>query len=158
SQPRRPHHGEDQEMKKVFGITLSMAAAAGCASTPPGPGATPAAPAVAATTAPGGTPASPAPGARVTPDAPFRQAAPAPGGDVPFHVPAFKRSKLKNGLEVVLAEFHDLPLVDLNLVVKSGGGINPPGMAGLADMTAKMLTEGTKNRTALELADQTAFL
>jgi predicted Zn-dependent peptidase len=140
-------------VKRATGILVTACAAAACASTTPPP------PTAAAPTAAGPAPAAaPVVAARVTPDATFRQAAPAPGADVAFHVPSFKRFKLKNGLEVVLAEFHDLPLVDLNLVVKSGGGANPPGMAGLADMTAKMLTEGTKNRSALDIADQTAFL
>jgi predicted Zn-dependent peptidase len=73
-------------------------------------------------------------------------------------VPKFGRFKLKNGLEVVLAEFHDLPLVELNLVVKSGGAANPPDLAGLADMTRRMLDEGTKTRSALAIADELARL
>jgi predicted Zn-dependent peptidase len=101
---------------------------------------------------------APVPPPRETPDAAFRQGPPAPGPEPSFHVPAFKRFKLKNGLEVVLAEFHDLPLVDMNLVVKAGGGANPADEAGLADLTARMLDEGTKNRSALEIADQVAAL
>jgi predicted Zn-dependent peptidase len=73
-------------------------------------------------------------------------------------VPTFKRFKLKSGLEVILAEVHDLPLVDLHLVVKTGGGANPPGSAGLADLCANMLDEGTKDRTAIEIADRIAYL
>ena len=73
-------------------------------------------------------------------------------------MPAFKRFKLKNGLEVILAEFHDLPLVDVSLVIKAGGGANPPELAGLAEMTANMLDEGTKTRSALDIADEMAVL
>jgi zinc protease len=98
----------------------------------------------------------------VTPDAPFRASPPAGGPEPTFAVPTFKRFKLKNGLEVVLAEFHDLPLVDLNLVIKSGGAANPPDLAGLADMTRRMLDEGTKTgartRGASEIADELARL
>jgi predicted Zn-dependent peptidase len=141
----------------VVAAVAAALAAVGCASTPPAP-----APATAAATAPAAgqaqAPAPARPPARVTPDAPFRQQAPAPGPEPSFRVPAFKRFKLKNGLTVVLAELHDLPLVNLGLVVKSGGGANPPGEAGLADMTARMLTEGTTHRTAPEIADQTAAL
>jgi predicted Zn-dependent peptidase len=95
---------------------------------------------------------------RATPDAPFRAEAPPPGPEPSFKVPPFKRFRLRNGLEVALAEFHDLPLVDFNLIVKSGGGANPPALAGLADMTARMLVEGTKNRSALQIADEVAQL
>jgi zinc protease len=95
---------------------------------------------------------------RVTPDATFR-ASPPPGGAEPtFAVPDFKRFKLKNGLEVILAEFHELPLVDLNLYIKAGGAANPADLAGLADLTRRMLEEGTKTRTAPEIADQLASL
>ena len=95
---------------------------------------------------------------RETPDAPFRQLAPPPGPEPTFQPPKWKRFKLKNGLEVFLVEFHDLPLVDLNLMIKTGGAANPPDRAGLADLTAHMLDEGTKSRSALAIADQVAAL
>ena len=72
--------------------------------------------------------------------------------------PHWTRFKLKNGLEVFLVEFHDLPLVDFSLIVKTGWAANPPDKAGLADLTARMLDEGTKTRGALEIADQVAGL
>jgi zinc protease len=127
----------------------SPAPAAGSAAAVPGPAAPPemAAPAATSTVAPG-----------QTPDAPFRQAPPAAAAEPAFTVPAFKRFKLKNGLQVVLAEFHDLPLVDFNLIIKTGGAANPPALAGLADMTRRMLDEGSKTRSAPEIADQMAFL
>jgi zinc protease len=95
---------------------------------------------------------------RLTPDAPFRQQAPAAGPEPTFRVPAFKRFKLKSGLEVFLAESHDLPLLDLHMVVKTGGAANPAGAAGLADLTANMLDEGTKTRSAIEIADRIGHL
>jgi zinc protease len=101
------------------------------------------------------TPAVPA---RMTPDATYRQQAPAAAPEPTFHPPPWKRFKLKNGLEVFLIEFHDLPLVDFNLMIKTGGAANPADKAGLADLTAKMLDEGTKTRSALEIADQIAGL
>jgi len=134
-------------------------AGAGCASEPPLPPATAATPAPAAPAAPkpAALPeASPPP--RETPDAPFRAQPPTGVAEPSFVVPKFGRFKLKNGLEVVLAEFHDLPLVELNLVIKSGGAANPPEMAGLADMTRRMLDEGTKTRSALAIADELARL
>jgi predicted Zn-dependent peptidase len=102
--------------------------------------------------------ARPAQAYPLTPDAEFRAAPPEPAPPAPYKVPSFERFRLKNGLEVVLAEAHDLPLVDLSLVVKTGGGANPPGLAGLADLTANMLDEGTKTRSALQIADELATL
>jgi zinc protease len=139
---------------------------AGCATgaqqklpTATSPAATTSGPALAETT-PTPVKAEPVPSvpARETPDAPYRQQAPGPGPEVAFHPPHWKRFKLKNGLDVFLVEFHDLPLVDFNLVIKSGGAANPPDKAGLADLTAHMLDEGTKTRSALEIADQVAAL
>jgi zinc protease len=95
---------------------------------------------------------------RQTPDAAFRQQAPVAGPEPTFTPPHWKRFKLKNGLEVFLVEFHDLPLIDFNLMIKTGGAANPPDRAGLADLTANMLDEGTKSRSALEIADQIASL
>jgi predicted Zn-dependent peptidase len=115
-------------------------------------------PVAAASPATPGTP-PPAPAEeRHTPDAPFRASAPGPGPEPQFQVPAFKRFKLKNGLDVILAEFHELPLVDMSLIIKAGGGANPPELAGLAEMTANMLDEGTKTRTAIQIADEIAAL
>ena len=95
---------------------------------------------------------------RQTADAPFRQQAPGAGAEPTFTPPHWKRFKLKNGLDVFLVEFHDLPLIDFNLMVKTGGAANPADRAGLADLTARMLDEGTKTRGAIEIADQVAAL
>ena len=43
-------------------------------------------------------------------------------------------------------------------MIKTGGAANPPDRAGLADLTAHMLDEGTKTRSALAIADQVASL
>jgi predicted Zn-dependent peptidase len=141
----------------VLALSLSLA----CASAPPPaatapaggkPAAAPAAAPVAASASASATPG------RETPDAPFRQLAPPPGPEPTFKPPKPKRFKLKNGLEVMLVEFHDLPLVDFNLMIKTGGAANPPDRAGLADLTAHMLDEGTKTRSALAIAEQIASL
>ncbi|HVZ74765.1 MAG TPA: pitrilysin family protein [Polyangia bacterium] len=142
---------------KSIGL-VSMLALAACASAPPPPPA--AAPIVASVqvaTPVEAPPPAPEP-ARETPDAPFRQSPPGAGPDPGFTVPTFKRFRLKNGLEVFLAEFHELPLVELNLVVKSGGATNGADHAGLADLTRRMLDEGTKTRTAPQIAEQLASL
>jgi zinc protease len=141
---------------------LPLVFALACASAPPPAPAKPAGPPPAAATAAPAAPAvasaaAPAPG-RETPDAPYRQLPPPAGPESSFKPPKPKRFKLKNGLEVMLVEFHDLPLVDFNLMIKTGGAANPVDRAGLADLTAHMLDEGTKTRSALAIADQVAAL
>jgi zinc protease len=95
---------------------------------------------------------------RITPDADFRKEKPGPGPEKAFKVPAVKRFKLDNGLKVILAENHDLPLVNVNLNIKTGGAANPRQLAGLADLVAGMLDEGTRNRSALQISEEIAFL
>lgn len=96
--------------------------------------------------------------ARISPDAPFRWSFPPVRATRPFRVPTVKRFRLANGLAVILAESHKLPLVSVNLTLKSGNGANPPGKAGLASLVAEMLDEGTRNRTATQIAKQIAQL
>jgi len=96
--------------------------------------------------------------ARTSPDAPFRASLPAPGEKHAFKVPAVKRLRLKNGLPVILAESHKLPLVSVDLIVKTGSSANAKDKAGLASLTANMLDEGTKKRTATQIASEVAQL
>ena len=66
--------------------------------------------------------------------------------------------ELANGLRVLLLESHDVPLVQINLVVYAGSADDPAGEFGLASFTAAMLDEGAGERSALELADAVEFL
>jgi zinc protease len=89
---------------------------------------------------------------RTSPDATFRTRPPHPAQAKPFALPDVKRFQLKNGLPVVLAESHDLPLVNLSLIVKTGDAANPKDKAGLASLVAAMLDEGTSRRSAADIA------
>ena len=72
--------------------------------------------------------------------------------------PQISTRELSNGLKIVVLEQHELPLVDVILQVRSGGESDPAGKMGTAALVAAMLTEGTTNRTALQIADQAAYL
>jgi zinc protease len=98
------------------------------------------------------------PTARQTPDAEFRHKLPASAEKTSFKVPEVKRFRLKNGLRVILAESHKLPLVGVEMVVRTGNGANPRDKAGLADLVANMLDEGTATRSATEIAEEIAQL
>jgi zinc protease len=95
---------------------------------------------------------------RKTPDAEFRAKPPAAGAQTDFKIPAVKRFRLKNGLRVILAESHKLPLVGVEMVVRTGNGANPTDKAGLADLVADMLDEGTATRSATQIAEEIAQL
>jgi zinc protease len=79
---------------------------------------------------------------------------PKPGPDPKFTLPKLERRKLSNGLEVLVVQHHELPVVNLNLVIKTGGAADPQDRAGLAGMTAALLDEGTTTRSGLDIADQ----
>ncbi|HKP79796.1 MAG TPA: pitrilysin family protein, partial [Phenylobacterium sp.] len=65
---------------------------------------------------------------------------------------------LANGLRVIVARSSDLPLVTADLTVKTGAWADPPGLAGAANMMAGMLTEGTRTRSAQQIASQVESL
>lgn len=65
---------------------------------------------------------------------------------------------LANGLRVIVAKSSDLPLVSAALNVRTGAGADPSGLAGAMGMTAGMLTEGTKTRSAQQIASESEAL
>ena len=81
-------------------------------------------------------------------------ALPKPGADPKFSLPAIEKSKLSNGLEVWLVKQNELPIVSMNMVLKSGGTLDPADKSGVAAMTSTLLDDGTKTRTAVEIANQ----
>jgi zinc protease len=104
------------------------------------------------------------------PPIPVRASAPSPavtidltkppplGAPPALNPPQITTRELTNGLKIVVIEQHELPLVDVLLQVRSGGESDPTGKAGTAALTAAMITEGTTTRTALQIADQAAYL
>src|SRR3954467_8731509 len=83
---------------------------------------------------------------------------PAPSAAKSVAVPPVNEKKLSNGLTVASVERHNLPLVTVQMLVKSGANAEGENKAGLADMTASMLTKGTKTRTATQIAEAVEFL
>ena len=78
-------------------------------------------------------------------------------GPTPHYVPPrFERRTLSNGLMLLIAERHELPIVTVDLIVKSGETSTPPGKEGLASIAASLLDEGTKTRDSLQIAGEQA--
>jgi zinc protease len=87
-----------------------------------------------------------------------RSKPPALGPPPRLNLPEIQKRTLSNGLSVWLVEAHEVPLVQLNLLVRAGAGDDPAGKFGVASLTAAMLDEGAGSRNALELADAVEFL
>jgi zinc protease len=87
-----------------------------------------------------------------------RSIEPKPGPNPTFNPAPVERRRLSNGLEVLIGERHNLPIVGINLVIKGGGTLVPSGKEGLASLTGDLLTEGTTSRTSLQLAGELSDL
>ncbi len=83
---------------------------------------------------------------------------PSPAATPPLILPKIQRATLANGLSLMLVEHHELPVVQCQLVVKSGSSQDPSGKGGLANLAAQMMDEGTGKRSALQIADDLDFL
>ncbi|HEY3988937.1 MAG TPA: pitrilysin family protein [Acidobacteriaceae bacterium] len=83
----------------------------------------------------------------------WRKNAPAPGPLPEVHLPVPKVFTLENGLHVYLVEDHSLPVLNASVVTLAGSDANPRQKPGLAGFTSRMLTEGTRDRSATEIAD-----
>ncbi len=68
------------------------------------------------------------------------------------------RTTLPNGLVVLHSEKHNLPIVMLTLLIKVGQINEPEEKAGLAHLTAELLTEGTKHRKSVEISEEIEFI
>ncbi|HEX8735271.1 MAG TPA: pitrilysin family protein [Pyrinomonadaceae bacterium] len=83
---------------------------------------------------------------------------PAPGKPRSAQIPAVQERKLPNGLTVAVVERRSVPLVTVQLLVRSGASNEGMEKAGLANLTAALLTKGTKTRTATQIAEEMEFL
>ena len=67
-------------------------------------------------------------------------------------LPAMIERTLPNGLRLVIVEQREIPVVDVQLVIRTGSEADPASKAGLATLVANMLDEGAGRRDALALA------
>jgi zinc protease len=87
-----------------------------------------------------------------------RSVMPSVGPSPSIDFPEVQRLALSNGLQVWLVERSDLPLVTVQLLLNAGAIAEPADRAGLASLTAAMLTQGTSSRSATQIAEETEFL
>ena len=85
---------------------------------------------------------------------PLPAALPPFGADKPLPVPQIQESKLANGLTVWVLPRTGLPLVSATLVVRGGTASDPAGTEGTAALLADALREGTRSRSAQQIAEQ----
>src|SRR5579871_3196725 len=81
---------------------------------------------------------------------------PAYGVMKPFVAPHIAESKLDNGMTVWLAPEPGFPKVAFTLVVRGGLAADPKDRPGFAGLLAAALTEGTRQRSARQVAEDIA--
>jgi zinc protease len=87
-----------------------------------------------------------------------RKTMPAAGAAPEVKFPAVERATLANGLKIVLAERHAVPVVNLALIFDAGYAADNGGLPGTASLAMTMLDEGTAKRTSLEISEELARL
>lgn len=75
-----------------------------------------------------------------------------------FQFPAFRRSRLANGFEILAAALPRVPLVSLEVLAPAGGQYNSLELPGLASLHGQLLDEGTDRLSTLEIAERVEAL
>ena len=68
------------------------------------------------------------------------------------------REVLPNGITLLHSEKTGLPIVTVVIAIKAGSIAEPPEKAGLANLTAALLNEGTTTRSSKEISDAIEFV
>jgi zinc protease len=102
---------------------------------------------------PGTGPTGPA----INADEGWRAQKPGAGQPGKLDYPVAEHAKLNSGLALYVLR-RPGGVAQLSIVSRHGAGSVPPGKSGLAALTARMLTEGTKTKSSQELAEATEAL
>jgi zinc protease len=87
-----------------------------------------------------------------------RSKMPETGAPPELKLPKLERVTLSNGLKVILAERHEIPVVDFRLQLDAGYAADQFASPGTASLTAALLDGGTAKRTALQISEEAASL
>jgi zinc protease len=87
-----------------------------------------------------------------------RSRVPDTGAPPSLKLPTPSRARLSNGLEVVVVERRNAPVVDFTLMADAGFAADASARPGTARLAMLMLQEGTKTRNSLEIAERSESL
>ena len=87
-----------------------------------------------------------------------RTAMPVPAQEPAFIPPTPLRSRLDNGLEIMVVEQPGLPIVAFGIMLRAGATTDPKNLPGLSNFTGQMLAEGTSTRSSLDIASAFDFI
>ncbi|MFO0891942.1 MAG: pitrilysin family protein [Isosphaeraceae bacterium] len=81
-----------------------------------------------------------------------RKVAPAAQAPAAYRTPLPKVLRLSNGIPLWVLPQHELPTITLGIAIGGGASLQPPSRPGLAQLTLSMLDEGTRSRSATQIA------
>jgi zinc protease len=87
-----------------------------------------------------------------------RSQMPKPGEGPEPKFPVTQRAKLSNGMEVIVAERHSVPVINMNLLIDAGFAADQFALPGTAALAMNMLDEGTKTKNSIEISKELASL
>ncbi len=96
--------------------------------------------------------------AQISSNGSARTGLPELGAPHDLKLPRLREDRLSNGLRILVAERHEIPVVNLWLDVNAGYAADQFATPGTARLTASLLTGGTSRRTALEISDELQML
>ncbi len=83
---------------------------------------------------------------------------PQPGPAHDLKLPRIHEDRLTNGLRILVAERHDIPVVNFWLDVDAGYAADQFALPGTARLGSTLLTGGTNRRSALEISEEAQSL
>ena len=83
-----------------------------------------------------------------------RSKLPEAGTPPPLRLPEISERTLSNGLKVIVAERHELPLLNFRLMLDAGFAADQSIGAGTARLAMSVLDEGTASRTSQQIAEE----
>ncbi len=86
-----------------------------------------------------------------------QQAPPPPGPPRPFQLPTPVTVALANGIDATFVDFGVVPKVSIAISVRTGN-LNEGDQTWLADLTGDLMKEGTRDRTAEQIADAATLM
>ncbi len=76
----------------------------------------------------------------------------------PLKVPPYQKTKLPNGMTIILMPQPEVPIVSISVGIRAGSINDPTGKEGIASVTADLLRKGTKTRTSEQISSELDFV
>ncbi|HLJ54096.1 MAG TPA: pitrilysin family protein [Chthonomonadaceae bacterium] len=75
-----------------------------------------------------------------------------------IHLPPVTRTRLANGIRVIVMEYHRAPTVTVRIVFTGGERLDPEGKTGATALMVDLLKRGTETRSATQIAEAIDYL